>query len=170
MTPRHMAKVAGAQGARERPLRPPSGPSRAARTPVRERMFNRMDRMFKQNEHSLGCSSWIVAIQSLSGDSRRSAWRTCQHQPLTDPNTSCATCAIRELLQAQSRLLWLSLRTAVQRRTAAAPVVPAPRGLPRRVLKQARWCVRIGLGHGHSSEPRGGWRFDLSCDLRLISG
>ena len=94
MTPRHIAKVAGVQGARERPLRPPSGPSRAARTPVRERMFNRMDRMFKQNEHSLGCSSWIVAIQSLSGDSRRSAWRTCQHQPLTDPNTSCTTCVI----------------------------------------------------------------------------
>ena len=79
VTPRHIAKVAGVQGARERPLRPPSGPSRAARTPVRERVFNRMDRVFKQNEHSLGCSSWIVAIQSLSGDSRRSAWRTCQH-------------------------------------------------------------------------------------------
>ena len=51
-------------------------------TPVRELMFNRMDRVFKQNEHSLRCSSWIVAIQSLSGDSRRSAWRTCQHQNL----------------------------------------------------------------------------------------
>ena len=38
--PRHMAKVAGAQGAREGPLRPPSGPSRAARTPVRERIHN----------------------------------------------------------------------------------------------------------------------------------
>ena len=36
--------------------------------------------------------------------------------------------------------LWLSPRTAVQRRTAAAPVAPAPRGLPRRVAKQARWC------------------------------
>ena len=54
--------------------------------------------MFKQNEHSLGCSSWIVAIQSLSGDSRRSAWRTCQHQPLTDPNTSCTTCVIMTIM------------------------------------------------------------------------
>ena len=94
MITRHMAKVAGAQGARERPLRPPSGPSRAARTPVRERVFNRMDRVFKQNEHSLGCSSWIVAIQSLSGDSRRSAWRTCQHQLPTSPSlTSTQTAA-----------------------------------------------------------------------------
>ena len=57
-----------------------------------------MERVFKQNAHCSGCSSWIVAIQSLSGGSRCSAWRTCQHQPLTDPSTSCTTYVIMKIM------------------------------------------------------------------------
>ena len=40
VAPRHVGEVTGAQEARGRPLRTPSHPSRAARTPVRERGHN----------------------------------------------------------------------------------------------------------------------------------
>ena len=40
MAPRHVGEVTWAQEARGRPLRTPSHPSRAARTPVRERGHN----------------------------------------------------------------------------------------------------------------------------------